>query len=223
MKKLSLLLVTSIFINLSLLNCKNISSNVKKNTNSQDEKTNVENSIVLNANLATQSELVKLDISPDLVSLILSNRPFLSIHDFNKVLANYDKEELFKKIFVPLNLNTTNEKDFKMIPGVGNRMAHEFEEYRPYKSIQQFKREIGKYVDEIEVSRYLSYVFVPIELNTSSEDNIKDLPGVGNKMAHEFVEYRPYMNLNQFRREIGKYVDDKELIRLERFVYLKEQ
>ena len=223
MKKLSLLLVTSIFINLSLLNCKNISSNTKKNTNTQDEKINLENLIVLNANLATESELVKLDISPDLVSLILSNRPFLSIHDFNKVLANYDKEELFKKIFVPLNLNTTNEKDFKMIPGVGDRMAHEFEEYRPYKSIQQFKREIGKYVDEIEVSRYLSYIFVPVELNTSSEDNIKDLPGIGNKMAHEFVEYRPYMNLNQFRREIGKYVDDKELIRLERFVYLKEQ
>ena len=38
MKKLSLLLVTSIFINLSLLNCKNISSNTKKNTNTQDEK-----------------------------------------------------------------------------------------------------------------------------------------------------------------------------------------
>ena len=223
MKKLSLLLVTSIFINLSLLNCKNIPSNTKKNTNTQDEKTNVENLIVLNANLATESELVKLEISPDLVSLILSNRPFLSVHDFNKVLANYDKEELFKKIFVPLNLNTTNEKDFKMIPGVGDRMAHEFEEYRPYKSIKQFKREIGKYVDEIEVSRYLSYVFVPVELNTSSEDDIKDLPGVGNKMAHEFVEYRPYMNLNQFRREIGKYVDDKELIRLERLVYLKEQ
>ena len=223
MKKLSLLLVTSIFIPLSLLNCKNFSSNIKKNTNYQDEKTNVKSSIVLNANLATESDLVKLDISPDLVSLILNNRPFLSMHDFNKVLANYDKEELFKKIFVPLNLNTTNEKDFKMIPGVGDRMAHEFEEYRPYKSIKQFKREIGKYVDEIEVSRYLSYVFVPVELNTSSEDNIKDLPGVGNKMAHEFVEYRPYMNLNQFRREIGKYVDDKELIRLERFVYLKEQ
>ena len=223
MKKLSLLLVTSIFINLSLLNCKNIPSNTKKNTNTQDEKTNVESSIVLNANLATESELVELKISPDLVSSILNNRPFLSIHDFNKVLANYDKEELFKKIFVPLNLNTTNKKDFKMIPGVGDRMAHEFEEYRPYKSIKQFKREIGKYVDEIEVSRYLSYVFVPVELNTSSEDDIKDLPGVGNKMAHEFVEYRPYMNLNQFRREIGKYVDDKELIRLERFVYLKEQ
>ena len=221
MKKLSLLLVTSIFINLSLLNCKNFSSNDKKNTNSQDEKTNLENSIVLNANLATESELVKLDLSPDLVSLIMSNRPFLSINDFNKVLADYDKEELFKKIFVPLNLNTVNESDFHMIPGVGKKMAHEFVEYRPYSSIEVFKREIGKYVDDSEVIRYLNYVFVPVELNTSRESDINNLPGVGDKMAHEFIEYRPYKNINHFRREIGKYVDKKELMRLERFVYLK--
>ena len=39
-------------------------------------------------------------------------------------------------------------------------------------------------------------------------------------MAHEFEEYRPYKNIDQFRREIGKYVDDKELARLERLVYL---
>ncbi|RPG66961.1 MAG: hypothetical protein CBC81_001645, partial [Flavobacteriaceae bacterium TMED121] len=62
------------------------------------------------------------------------------MNDFNKVLADYDKEELFKKIFVPLNLNTTNEKDFHMIPGVGKKMAHEFVEYRPYSSIEVFKR-----------------------------------------------------------------------------------
>ena len=221
MKKLSLLLVTSIFINLSLLNCKNFSSNDKKNTNSQDEKTNLENSIVLNANLATESELVKLDISPDLVSLIMSNRPFLSINDFNKVLDDYNKEEFFKKIFVPLNLNTANESDFHMIPGVGKKMAHEFVEYRPYSSIEVFKREIGKYVDDSEVIRYLNYLFVPLELNTSRESDIKNLPGVGDKMAHEFIEYRPYKNINHFRREIGKYVDKKELMRLERFVYLK--
>lgn len=221
MKKLSLLLVTSIFINLSLLNCKNISSNVKKSTNSQDEKKNVKSSIVLNANLATESELVKLDLSPDLVSLIMSNRPFLSINDFNKVIADYDKEELFKKIFVPLNLNKVNESDFHMIPGVGKKMAHEFVEYRPYSSIEVFKREIGKYVDDSEVIRYLNYVFVPVELNTSRESDINNLPGVGDKMAHEFIEYRPYKNINHFRREIGKYVDKKELMRLERFVYLK--
>jgi radical SAM superfamily enzyme with C-terminal helix-hairpin-helix motif len=109
-----------------------------------------------------------------------------------------------------------------MIPGVGDRMAHEFEEYRPYTSIKQFKREMAKYVDENEISRYLNYVFVPVELNTTAEDDIESLPGVGKRMTHEFMEYRPYKNLEQFRKEIGKYVDDKELLRLERLVYLKE-
>ena len=142
--------------------------------------------------------------------------------DFTAIIEEENTEELFKKIFVPLNLNTTEEKAFKIIPGVGDKMAHEFEEYRPYTSILQFKREIGKYVDQKEVARYLDYVFVPVELNTSSEDDIKALPGIGKKMTHEFLEYRPYKNLAQFRKEIGKYVDEKELNRLERFVYIKE-
>ena len=145
------------------------------------------------------------------------------MNDFDTLLGEgVNKEELYKKVFVPFNLNTTAEADFKMVPGVGDRMAHEFEEYRPYTSIQQFRREIGKYVDEEEVARYENYVFVPVELNTASEEDIKALPGVGDRMAHEFEEYRPYTSMEQFRKEIGKYVDDKELARLERFVYLKQ-
>lgn len=130
---------------------------------------------------------------------------------------------LYGKVFVPMNLNTTAEADFKIIPGVGDRMAHEFEEYRPYTKIQQFRKEIGKYVDEEEVARLEQYIFVPVELNTASEEDILALPGVGERMAHEFDEYRPYKNIEQFRKEIGKYVDDKELARLERFVYLKDE
>ena len=40
-------------------------------------------------------------------------------------------------------------------------------------------------------------------------------------MAHEFEEYRPYTSLEQFRREIGKYVDDEEVARLERYVEIR--
>ena len=46
------------------------------------------------------------------------------------------------------------------------------------------------------------------------------VPGVGDRMAHEFEEYRPYQNIEQFRREIGKYVDEDEVARLERYVTL---
>ena len=224
MKKFSTLFIITLSVSLFLVSCKQ-SVEKKQNTPNNLEVKEVEKPaplVVLNANLATESDLVALGLSEEVVQQLLAARPFLSMADFNSIIESENTEELFKKIFVPFNLNTTEEKDFKMIPGVGDKMAHEFEEYRPYTSILQFKREIGKYVDEQEVARYLDYVFVPVELNTSSEDDIKELPGIGKKMTHEFLEYRPYKNLAQFRKEIGKYVDDKELSRLERFVYLKE-
>ena len=53
-----------------------------------------------------------------------------------------------------LNLNTVTEEQVQAaIPNFGNRMWNEFEEYRPYTSILQFRKEIGKYVDEAQRSR----------------------------------------------------------------------
>ncbi|MEL7122422.1 MAG: helix-hairpin-helix domain-containing protein [Bacteroidota bacterium] len=179
---------------------------------------------VLNPNLATKEELLTLaQVDENLAQQILDNRPFLNITDFAKLLTAMDetaKENFLTTCFVPLNLNTTPEEEFLMVPGVGKKMAHEFEEYRPYKKVAQFRREMGKYVEDAEIARYEKYVFVPVELNTATEEEILALPGVGSKMAHEFEEYRPYNNIEQFRREIGKYVDEKELSRLERLVYL---
>ena len=44
---------------------------------------------------------------------------------------------------------------------LGNRMLREFKEYRPYTSLAQFHREIGKYVDATELARLEQYVSVP--------------------------------------------------------------
>ena len=41
---------------------------------------------------------------------------------------------------------------------------------------------------------------------------------MGQRMLHEFKEYRPYKSMEQFRREIGKYVSKQEVARLERYV-----
>ncbi|WP_179345779.1 helix-hairpin-helix domain-containing protein [Winogradskyella ursingii] len=230
MKNTTKLLIVFVLMGASLTSCKNsteekqdLNNSMETTDKEMDTEVDTEANKVLNANLATEADLNGLGLSSEIVSQILENRPFLDMKDLDGVLQVANKEELYKKIFVPFNLNTTAEADFKMIPGVGDRMAHEFEEYRPYTSVKQFRREIGKYVDENEVERYLNYVFVPVELNTASEEDILALPGVGKRMAHEFDEYRPYTNMNQFRKEIGKYVDEKELARLERFVYLKSR
>ncbi len=218
--KLSALLL----VTMAIMACGSKNKSEEKNDVTEPKVESTQSAVVLNANLATTEELVGIELPEAFIQKIMDGRPFLSMNDFDAIVgADWNKENLYGKIFIPFNLNTTAEADFKMIPGVGDRMAHEFEEYRPYNSIQQFRREIGKYVEEEEVARYENYVFVPVELNTASEDDIKALPGVGDRMAHEFEEYRPYQSIEQFRKEIGKYVDDKELARLERFVYLKER
>ena len=127
---------------------------------------------------------------------------------------------LYGRIFIHVNLNTASRDEILLIPGVGNRMLREFLEYRPYAALAVFHREIDKYVDDKELARLEQYVFVPINLNTASDADILTIPGIGQRMLHEFKEYRPYKSMDQFRREIGKYVDKKEVARLERYVTL---
>jgi radical SAM superfamily enzyme with C-terminal helix-hairpin-helix motif len=118
-------------------------------------------------------------------------------------------------------LNTASRAEILLIPGLSDRMAHEFEEYRPYTSLEQFRREIGKYVPATEVARLEQYVFVPMSLNKASGEAFMTIPRMTQRMVHEFEEYRPYTSMDQFRREIGKYVDQKEVARYERYLTIE--
>ncbi len=182
---------------------------------------------VLNPNLASVDEMAALPhMNAEIARAIVEHRPHLTMLPLNEMLSQHlsadQLEALYGKLFVPINLNTASEEEILLVPGVGSRMAHEFDEYRPYQAIAQFRREIGKYVNDVEVAAYEQFVFVPIDLNSASDEAILSIPGVGNRMLHEFKEYRPYRSMAQFRREIGKYVDDDEVARLERYVYISQ-
>jgi len=178
---------------------------------------------LVNPDLASEKDLLALPhMNPALVKSILAQRPFLQMADLHALLSKpLSKEqlaELYGKMFVQINLNTASNEEILLIPGIGNRMLREFREYRPYKNIAQFRKEIGRYVDVKEVARLEQYVFVPVSLNHGSDEDILSIPGAGKRMLREFKEYRPYANIEQFRKEIGKYVDKNEVARLERYV-----
>ena len=186
----------------------------------------VSGATVVNPNLAGGDELGALPVmSTELVDAILEQRPFLGMEALHSVVTQHlsqeEAAELYVQMFIPIDLNTAGNQEMLLVPGVGDRMAHEFEEYRPYTAIAQWQREMGKYVDDSEVERMQKYVFVTIDLNTATNEEILAIPGVGERMAHEFEEYRPYSSMEQFRREIGKYVDDGEVARLERYVEIR--
>jgi DNA uptake protein ComE-like DNA-binding protein len=181
---------------------------------------------VVDANLAPEKDLLALPhLNATIVKGLLEQRPFLSmasLHAYlSRTLSKEQLTELYGRLFLALNLNTALREEILLIPGVGNRMVREFLEYRPYKALAQFRREIGKYVDAQEEARLEQYVFVPIDLNSASDEDILSIPGIGNRMLREFKEYRPYENIERFRREIGKYVSPKEVARLERYVTVR--
>ncbi len=117
----------------------------------------------LDANSATAAELAAVkELMPASAQTIVAKRPFAGAAAFDAAvgagLSAEQKTALYSKVFVPIDLNKATREEIMLIPGMTRRMAHEFEEYRPYTSLAQFDKEIGKYVDAAEVARLRSYV-----------------------------------------------------------------
>jgi DNA uptake protein ComE-like DNA-binding protein len=105
-----------------------------------------------------------------------------------------------------LNLNTATREQFLTVPGVGERMVREFFEYRPYVSIVQFRREIGKYVSAEQVAAYEQYVFVPVDPNNADSETLRQLPGVDASIASDLTAARPYATADAFLAKLGEHV-----------------
>ena len=182
-------------------------------------------SLLVNPDLAGEKDLLALPhMNAAVVKSMLEQRPFLKMADLHallsKTLSKEHLTELYGKMFVQINLNTASDEEIQLIPGAGSRMVREIRDKRPFKNLAQFRNEIGKSFDAKEVTRLEQYVFVPINLNSASDDDILSVPGAGKRMVREFKEYRPWTTFEQFRKEIGKYVDKKEVARLEKYVTL---
>ena len=178
---------------------------------------------MIEPNVAEEKELMKLPaLNAALVKGIVERRPFANMMDLHKFLSQSldgkQLSELYTKMFLPINLNTATREEIMLIPGMGNRMVREFLEYRPYTAITQFRKEIGKYVDEKEVARLEQYVFVPINVNSASDETLLSIPGLTPQWLRALKDRRPYKNVQEFRAELAKNMNAKELGRIERYI-----
>jgi len=125
---------------------------------------------LLDPNTAAEKELATVPhVTPAIAKAIVGKRPYATVVDLDTLLkeqklTDAQLTEVHGRLFVPLNLNAATDAEILAIPGIGKRMLHEFKEYRPYKSMDQFRREIGKYIDrdkrEAELARLERYVTI---------------------------------------------------------------
>jgi DNA uptake protein ComE-like DNA-binding protein len=118
----------------------------------------------LDPNTATREQLTTVPgITPEMADAVIAGRPYADMRGVNAKLTGLTDEQrdsVYTRLWKPLDLNSATAEEIELIPGIGARMRHEFEEYRPYRGIEQFRREIGKYVRPDEVARLERYVTI---------------------------------------------------------------
>jgi hypothetical protein len=182
-------------------------------------------------NVAADSQFQRLKLSEQAVKMIGEAKPILSAVALDSVLnaagmnANARKE-LYKNLFVHVDLNRGTDAEFKLIPGMTDRTLAAIKAGRPWATFEAFDAAMSKSMKADEVAKLDEYLFIPIELNTWTDPIMDSFAGIGvgtRRWKREFAEYRPWTSEAQFRREIGKYVraNPKEVDRLWRYVYIK--
>lgn len=118
--------------------------------------------------------------------------------------------------------NSATAEQLQAVPGMTPAAAQTLVAGRPYNDMVAVDRVLAQQLPDSAARRALyAHVWRPLDLNSAKGEEILLIPGVGAKMHHEFEEYRPYRDIAQFRREIGKYVDSTEVARLERYVTIR--
>lgn len=120
-----------------------------------------------------------------------------------------------------VDANTISEADLAKVPGVSPAIAKAVVAARPFDSIVAFNTFLlGQKLTQEQANEIYKHTFVNINLNTATGEEILLVPGAGKRMAREFAEYRPWKSYAQFEKEIGKYVDAKEVARLAQYTFI---
>ncbi len=119
-----------------------------------------------------------------------------------------------------LDASTVTGIQLAGIGGISAELATAIVAGQPYASATDFNAVLLATLGEEEAVTVRERVFVPIDLNSATREDIALIPGMTERMIGEFLEYRPYADMSEFDREIGKYVDEAEVARFRQYVTL---
>ncbi len=120
-----------------------------------------------------------------------------------------------------VDANTVAEADLTKMPGMTPAIAKAVVAARPFDNIIALNTFLlGQKLTQAQANELYKSAFIHINLNTASGEETLLVPGAGKRMAHEFAEYRPWKAYAQFDKEIGKYVDAKEVARLAQYTFI---
>lgn len=172
-------------------------------------------------NVATDSAFATLPHMTTAIAQSLKDaKPILSVVAFDSILGakgltKAQRTELLGRMFVHVDVNRGTDAEFMLIPGMTANSLRAIKAGRPHKGFAH-----------ADVAKVEQYVFIPVELNTFTNDVMDTFASIGvgtRQWKREFAEYRPWTSMEQFDREISKYLRSRpnELKRLARYVVIE--
>lgn len=199
-------------------------------------------STTASAQLGRQQGLVEPNVAADttiaalphlnraIAEALRAARPILSAVALDSILASHaitrpQRTELFGKLFVHVDINRGSDAELMLIPGMDARRLGAIKAGRPWQNFESFQAALTAASSAAEATRLEQYLFIPIELNTFTESIMDSFASIGvgtRQWKREFAEYRPWRDMAQFERDIGKYLRSRptELQRLARYVII---
>ncbi len=187
-----------------------------------------------NLNSATDVEFATIPgVGDRMVKEFLEYRPYTTIAQFRTEIGKYvDASQVAAYeayLFVPVDPASADADTLQQLPGIDADKAATLQGEEPYADDATFLAALAGQVSAEQAAAAPAFLastaterasWTKFNLNTASEDQFKTIPGVGDQMVREFLEYRPYTTIVQFRTEIGKYVDESQVAAYEAYVFV---
>jgi len=119
-----------------------------------------------------------------------------------------------------VNPNLAEASELRALPHMTDALVDAIIEARPILRPSELDAVLAGSLSAEQRTEVYGRLFRALNLNDTNEAEIMLIPEMTDRMAYEFDEYAPYENMAEFRQEIGKYVDDAEVARLEQYVFV---
>lgn len=118
--------------------------------------------------------------------------------------------------------NTATEEELSAIEGLSDAGVQAILASRPFATATEFVDAVGEGISEEDKFSVYSAIFVKVNLNRGEEEDFMLVPTTltPDHIAREYQEYRPFENVEGFRREMGKYVGENETAFLARYIII---
>ena len=87
--------------------------------------------------------------------------------------------------------NVADEKELAKLPHLNPELVKGLVERRPFANMLELHKLLSSSLDSKQLNELYAKMFIQINLNTAPRDEILLIPGMGNRMVREFLEYRP--------------------------------